>query len=132
MENLITPHFKFKEFACKDGTPVPEYLFYNMRMIASNLEVVRAFVGLPVIINSAYRTTSHNAKVGGAPQSQHLVCNAVDIHVKGIAPIKVYNTIKQLMLRRAIEQGGLFLYENFVHYDRRGIAIFRDYRKSKK
>lgn len=131
MENLITPHFKFKEFACKDGTPVPEYLFYNMRMLSANLEVIRAFIGAPIIINSAYRTISHNKAVGGAVQSQHLHCNAVDIHVKGFLPIKVYNTIKQLMLRRAIEQGGLFLYENFVHYDRRGIAIFRDYRKSK-
>lgn len=132
MENLITPHFKFKEFTCKDGTPVPEYLYYNMRMIASSLEVIRAFVGRPIIINSAYRTISHNTKVGGAPQSQHLACNAADIHVKGMSSKDLYNTIKSLMLRRAIEQGGLFLYENFVHYDRRGIAVFRDYRKSKK
>lgn len=131
MENLITPHFKFKEFACKDGTPVPEYLFYNLRMIASNLEVIRAFAGRPIFINSAYRTISHNTKVGGAPKSQHLACNAVDIHVKGMSSKDLYNTIKSLMLRRAIEQGGLFLYDNFVHYDRRGIAIFRDYRKSK-
>lgn len=132
MDNLITPHFKFKEFACNDGTPVPEYLHYNMRMISSNLEVVRAFVGRAIIINSAYRTIAHNNAVGGAVQSQHLSCNAVDIHVKGVQPKVLYNIIKSLMQRRAIEQGGLFLYDNFVHYDRRGIAIFRDYRKSKK
>lgn len=132
MENLITPHFKFKEFACKDGTAVPEYLFYNMRMLAINLEIIRAFFGSPIIINSAYRTISHNNKVGGAPNSQHLVCNAADINVKNMRPIELYNTAKSLMQRRAIEQGGLFLYDNFVHYDRRGIAIFRDYRKSKK
>lgn len=132
MENLISPHFKFKEFACNDGTPVPEYLHYNMRMLAVNLEVIRAFVGRPIIVNSAYRTISHNTKVGGASQSQHLSCNASDIHVKGMQPKELYNIIKSLMQRRAIEQGGLFLYDNFVHYDRRGIAIFRDYRKSKK
>lgn len=132
MENLIAPHFKFKEFMCNDGTAVPEYLFFNMRMLAVNLEVIRAFVGRPIIINSAYRTISHNTKVGGAPQSQHLTCNASDIHVKGMRPLELYNIIKSLMQRRAIEQGGLFLYDNFVHYDRRGIAIFRDYRKSKK
>ena len=132
MENLITPHFKLKEFACKDGTSVPEYLHYNMRMIASNLEVIRAFVGSPIIINSAYRTIAHNKAVGGAVQSQHLSCNAVDIHVKGMQSEELYNIIKSLMQRRAVEQGGLFLYENFVHYDRRGISIFRDYRKSKK
>lgn len=132
MENLITPHFKFKEFMCKDGTAVPEYLYYNMRMLAVNLEIIRAFVGRSIIINSAYRTISHNTKVGGAPKSQHLTCNAADIHVKGMRPKELHDIIKSLMQRRKVEQGGLFLYDNFVHYDRRGIAIFRDYRKSKK
>ena len=37
--------------------------------------------GIPFIINSAYRTPEHNAKIGGKPNSSHLKGLAVDISV---------------------------------------------------
>ena len=47
----LTKHFKVKEFACKDGSPVvfiDEYL-------CEILEILRNKVGKPVIITSGYR-----------------------------------------------------------------------------
>ncbi len=48
------------------------------------LEAFRAAVGKPVIINSGYRCPIHNAAVGGAPNSQHMLGEAADIRVTGM------------------------------------------------
>lgn len=43
------------------------------------LDNARNIAGLPFIINSAYRSPEHNAKIGGSPNSSHLKGLAVDI-----------------------------------------------------
>jgi len=45
------------------------------------LDEARERAGIPFIINSAYRTPEHNAKIGGKPNSSHLKGLAVDISV---------------------------------------------------
>jgi len=46
------------------------------------LDKARALAGMPFIINSAYRSPEHNAKIGGRPNSSHIKGLAVDISVK--------------------------------------------------
>lgn len=130
-EILITPHFKFAEFGCKDGTAVPNHLWYNMRMLAGNLEALRGSLGSPIVINSAFRTSAYNKKVGGASASQHLSCNAVDINVKGFLPPQVFLRITRLMEAGIMEKGAVILYDGFVHYDRRGYIVKIDNRLCK-
>ena len=130
--HLLTPHFHVGEFACKDGSAVPAHLLSNVRALAVNLEVIRAQLGAPIIINSGYRTPAYNKKVGGAPASQHLLANAVDIVVKGCSPFYVFKTIRDLIKSGAIESGAVILYNTFVHYDRRGSMLFLDYRNRSK
>ncbi len=45
------------------------------------IEIAREHFGKAVTITSGYRTASHNAKVGGAKSSQHLLGRAADIQV---------------------------------------------------
>lgn len=130
-EILVTPHFKFAEFGCKDGTAVPTHLWYNMRMLAGNLEALRGSFQSPIIINSAFRTSAYNKKVGGASASQHLSCNAVDITVKGQLPSSVFHRIIKLMETGIMEKGCVILYDGFVHYDRRGHIAKLDNRQCK-
>ena len=127
-EKLVTPHFSFVEFACKDGSPVPSVYWYNMRMLAGNLEALRGALKSPIVINSAYRHEIYNKRVGGAVNSQHLTCNAVDINVKGYSPSLVYSMIVKLMEKGIMEKGAVILYDNFVHYDRRGTILKMDSR----
>jgi len=47
--------------------------------ILSMLDEVREKLGKPIRINSGYRTTRHNAEVGGKAKSSHLKGLAVDI-----------------------------------------------------
>ena len=117
----LTKDFSLSEFACKDGTLVPEAYFQNVKELAENLQALRDYYGKAVrITGSGYRTPKHNKKVGGAEHSQHLTASAADINVEGEKPSDVYRTIENLIKEGKMKQGGLGLYENFVHYDIRG------------
>ena len=53
------------------------------------LEHLRAALGKPITVTSGYRCVEHNAKVGGAAGSKHLLGVAADIKVKGMSPTQV-------------------------------------------
>lgn len=117
----LTPNFTLEEFACKDGTPVPDDLFENVKELALNLQVLRDYVGVPVLITgSGYRTEAHNKKVKGAKNSQHLYARAADINADGYTPAQLSAIIETLITARRMKQGGIGIYKNFVHYDIRG------------
>jgi zinc D-Ala-D-Ala carboxypeptidase len=50
------------------------------------LQILRDRIGSPLIINSAYRSPSHNRKVGGARNSQHLLGIAFDVSMANHDP----------------------------------------------
>lgn len=117
----MTPHFKRKEFDCKDGTIVPEEFMHDLQTLCVCLEVLRDELKTPVsITGSGYRTESHNKEVGGAKNSQHLYAKAADINAKGYTPKQLYDAIERLIKEGRMLQGGLGLYKTFVHYDIRG------------
>lgn len=117
----LTKNFSREEFACKDGTPVPKKLIGNVTELAQNLQALRDYLGVPVhITGSGYRTPSHNKKVKGAKNSQHLYAKAADINADGYTPIELAAVIETLIEEGKMKQGGIGLYKNFVHYDIRG------------
>lgn len=116
----LTQNFNLIEFACKDGTQVPQKYICNVQELAHNLQVLRDEVGEPVKLNSGYRTPSYNKKVGGKPASQHLTASAADITVKSKSPKQLAAIIERLIKEGKMRQGGLGLYPGFVHYDIRG------------
>lgn len=119
---ILTKNFSLKEFNCKDGTPVPTIYYNNVQELANNLQVLRDHLGIPVeITGSGYRTPSHNKKVNGAKNSQHLTASAADINAKGYTPKELAVIIEKLINERKMKQGGLGIYVGFVHYDIRGI-----------
>lgn len=116
MEQL-TKNFHRKEFDCKDGTKVPEKYKNNLIKLTTNLQVLRDDLGAPMVINSGYRTEPYNKKVGGAPASQHLLATAGDISQKKETPLELYKRIERLIKEGKMHNGGLGLYNTFVHYD---------------
>jgi hypothetical protein len=113
----LTKDFWLSEFACKDGTPVPLVLMPNVRLLATNLQVIRDTVNEPIYLNSAYRHPSYNKAVGGAEDSRHLYAEAGDLRAKTLSPDKLSGVIKELIADGKIHDGGLGLYNSFTHYD---------------
>jgi uncharacterized protein YcbK (DUF882 family) len=116
----LTENFKLKEFQSKDGAPMPQEVFENIVKLANQLQFLRNHLKNPIKINSAYRSPEHNARVGGVPNSQHVKGKAADIVVKGMSTVELYNTVEKLISSGDMLEGGLGLYDSFVHYDIRG------------
>ena len=116
----LTKNFKLSEFDCKDGSEMPSELLPNVLELAENLQVLRDFVGVPIKINSSYRSLSHNANIGGSKSSQHLFAKAADIVIESKSPEQVANIIKVLISEGKMKQGGIGVYNTFTHYDIRG------------
>lgn len=127
----ITKNFDLREFRSKDGASFPTEVIFNIQKLASQLQMFRELVKKPITINSGYRSKSHNKKVGGSPNSQHLLGKAADIKVKGLKPKTVYDKLSKLMDNGDLLQGGLGLYDTFVHYDIRKTRVRWDFTTKK-
>ena len=108
----LSTHFNVKEFCCKDGS---DKILISDELVRI-LELVRTHFGKAVSINSAYRTKTYNARVGGSSGSQHVLGTAADIVVKDTNPLAVALYLQSIMPN----YGGIGLYKktsNFVHVD---------------
>jgi len=96
----ITPNFTLAELAASetaarhgwDNTPGPSELA-NLKRLADLLEQVRALLGKPVLVNSAFRSKRVNDAVGSKDTSQHRIGCAADIRVPGMTPDQVCRKI---------------------------------------
>lgn len=125
----LTKNFTQREFKSRDGSKMPEDVLCNIKDLADSLQVLRDFLGEPIRINSAYRSPEHNKAIGGVKSSQHILGKAADIKVKDIETKDLYLIIDSLIVDGKMKQGGLGLYDTFVHYDIRGSKARWDYRK---
>ena len=89
----LAPDFKVRELRCKDGSD--EILVDEALTVV--LQCIREHFGKAVTITSGYRTPAHNAKVGGAKSSQHLLGRAADIRVQGVSVEDVAAYTESLM-----------------------------------
>lgn len=119
-DSKITEHFKVKEFKCNDGT---DTIKIDLKL-AALLEDIRGHFGKPVVISSAYRTTSYNKKVGGSSRSLHLYGQAADISISGVSPKEIAKYAESLGVK------GIGLYSNFVHLDTRNVKYYWSYGKN--
>ena len=87
------PDFKVRELRCKDGSDT----VMVDEALTVVLQCIREHFGKPVTITSGYRTAAHNAAVGGAKSSQHLLGRAADIRVAGVSVEDVAAYTESLM-----------------------------------
>lgn len=125
----LTKNFKKEEFDSKDGARMPNDVLNNVQELAKNVQIIRDYVGVPLTINSGYRSPEHNKAVGGVANSEHVKGKASDLSSKQITPNKLYDTILKLIADGKIYNGGVGIYNTFVHYDIGGKGRRWDYRK---
>ena len=108
---------------------MPSNVLANVRELANALQTIRASIGVPLNINSAYRSPEHNKRVGGSPNSQHLLGKAADLSNLKLPPAQLAEVIEELNSRGYIPEGGIGIYNTFVHYDIRGTKARWDNRR---
>lgn len=100
----ISDHISFKEAvrsntATRKGienTP-PQEIIEKMKITAKNVfEPVRNHFGIPIRVNSFYRSVRLNQAIGGSPWSQHCKGEAIDIDdtIGGLTNKQMFNFIK--------------------------------------
>lgn len=143
----LTENFHLHEFDCNDGTPVPEEYIDNVQALAEELQELRYFLNegslheFKIIVNSGWRSETHNLAIGGSSKSQHLEGLAADIVVmkkpfriddptkwEQVNPDLIASTIEVLIAFDYMEQGGVGRYDTFTHYDIRGTEARWDQR----
>lgn len=89
----LAPDFKVRELRCRDGSDT----ILVDEALTVVLQCIREHFGKAVTITSGYRTAAHNAAVGGAKSSQHLLGRAADIRVQGVSVEDVAAYAESLM-----------------------------------
>jgi len=119
----MTKNFKLKEFKCKGNIKgcdcqMPLEVYENIIKLSSQLQFLRDYTGRPITVNSGYRCPEYNAKISGSSKkSQHMLGKAADITIQSLKPAEVFMIIEDLIDMGHMLQGGLGLYDTFVHYD---------------
>lgn len=106
----LSANFDSAEFACSCGCG---YQSPDPALVAA-LQALRDAVSCPVVILSGCRCAQHNAAVGGAVHSQHVLGKAADIRVPGMTARQVYAAAVETGAFRGF---GVSDEGNFVHLD---------------
>jgi len=75
-------YFRPEEFACPCCGRV-----YVLERLVRLLDLVREAWGAPIRVESGYRCPDHNRRIGGAPNSAHVIGAAADIWPKLQGPL---------------------------------------------
>ena len=86
MAKKLSEHFTLEEMIFSqtaarkglDNTPTPEILA-NLKVMVATLDEIRALLGVPIQVNSGYRSPAVNKAVGGSKNSAHMLGLATDL-----------------------------------------------------
>ncbi len=112
-------YFKMNEFEKSEtadklgiNNSIPISLKRNIEFLCENvLDKAREYIGMPIFINSGYRSPLLNKAVNGVNYSQHLIGKAADITTQ--------TRKNDLLMAKYIEEfcnfDQLIIYKSFIH-----------------
>jgi uncharacterized protein YcbK (DUF882 family) len=106
-----------KYFSSKEFENSTDKEFYLDPVLLEKLDLVREEFGESLTITSGYRSPAHNAKIGGAPSSQHCLGKAVDIRPSASSKEKLDKLY--LICENYFEAVGDGRNKGFIHVDTR-------------
>ena len=117
----LSENFSMHEFMCpcsynecKRGTRPTDYVSHGWPEMLKYLEALRAYLGVPIHIESGHRCPEHNSDVGGVDMSAHLRC-AVDFNFRHFYGRRKYEAV-QFAFNYGIT--GIGVAKSFIHNDR--------------
>lgn len=111
-EFFLSPHFKVKEFACKDGSD--EVIVSNE--LISVLEKIRSRFAEPIFIVNGYKSLEYDKKSGGSGMGYHTKGMAADILISDVSPAAIA-LYAQSILKDIGGIGCLCFDGGYVHID---------------
>lgn len=125
VKTKLTKNFSSTEFDSKGGHPDEEWTLIDLDHV-KKLQQLRDVLKTTCIINSGFRSPTHNKEVGGVTNSRHTKGDATDVVFRGIPPEDVAKAAE------ALGFNGIGRYDTFTHLDSRPGAPARwDFRKKK-
>ena len=110
----LSRNFSRSEFECKCGCGEAEV----SPLLIEQLQKLRDYTGEPIRITSGRRCEAHNAAVGGAKNSQHLLGLAADISVSRWSADDLLRLLKVLVRADALYVGYAYkVREDVIHFD---------------
>ena len=95
----------------------------NLKLLAEQLQVLRDEINKPITINIAYRPYWWEKMRGRIGTSQHCLGKAADITVEEMSITELHKEILKLIEQGKMINGGLGLYQTFIHYDIRSYPV---------
>jgi uncharacterized protein YcbK (DUF882 family) len=108
------------------GTLTPEQLA-NLKVLMEAINKVRTAYNKPMTVSSGYRTPSHNKAIGGAPNSYHTRCGAIDIADSKQELQQWVNRNREFVISCGLQCEDFLATKNWVHFDigkRPGVHLF--------
>lgn len=116
----LSPHFTLDELARsetalrhgRNNHPGPDEIANLERLCRDLLEPTRALLGVPLHVNSGFRTLAVNTLVGGSKTSAHMDGRAADVFPVGMDLRQAFDWIRgsTLPFDQAIEECGAWLH----------------------
>ena len=107
------------EIANKSGinnTPTHKELHNIETITIPQMNIIREFLGVPIVVNSGFRCQELNRKVKGVYNSKHLEGLALDGTPIGISVIEAWEKLKNSKYASLLDQCILYKKKNFIHF----------------
>ena len=128
---LLTTHFTLQELCASqtaekhgiDNVPSEQEVENLRRLCEGCLEPLREALGLPVVINSGFRTKElNNLLAHSSKHSQHMTGQAADFYVASTSSATdgaqrelLIKAFREILTNPKIDFDQLILYPNFIH-----------------
>jgi len=110
----LSRNFSRSEFACKCGCGEAEVSPFLIDV----LQRLRDLLNVKITVTSGRRCETHNAAVGGAKHSQHLLGTAADIRAEGWTASDLLRVLRILVRANSLYVGYTYVVSrDVVHFD---------------
>lgn len=99
-----------------NNTPGTRELHNLETITIPQLNIIREFLGIPLIVNSGYRSKELNIKVKGVYNSKHLEGLAADVVPKGLNLRECWEKLKNSPYSSLLDQCILYEKRGFIHF----------------
>lgn len=115
MDEVLGKHFTLEELVHSqiavrlglDNTPDAAAILSLKALVTAVLDPLRELLGVPILVDSGYRSIAVNVHVGGSPRSQHCSGEAADLVPKGVSIQAAFDKLRRstLPVDQVIEEG---------------------------